>query len=431
MGGGMFLNRKSVNFTSAVVSRDNTRVFLGLNDRNKLFMNSEILAHDCTSFLVHDHYIIFTSLKHEAKFIPLNLDSGDIKKFVDDTVTDVLGFDERKRKVEQGSKIVTAIQDGMNLVLEMPRGNLETISPRALVLSKLRQLISNGAYGEAFIICRKHRIDMNILVDYDMTKFINNIESFVNQVQDQDYLCLFITGLKNVNVCQTLYKDPTEKQKSDQTHNVIPDEFDKVNIICKKLIETLKQSPQNYNQAIICAFCAENPSNHPEALKMISKLRIDDQKESESLMKYLIFLADVETLYNCSLELFDFELCVMVAGQSQKDPREYLPFLGMLKSFDENYKKFFILDHLKKFQKALPFLIAGWENAERKGNDPNTPICFEDVFEYAVSKSLYTTAIRHLRRGPEFNSMVAKYAEYEASKQAFSSSALCIGILIV
>ena len=48
-------------------------------------------------------------------------------------------FDESVRRVERGSRIVTSVADDTKLVLLMPRGNLETIHPRALVLAAVRK----------------------------------------------------------------------------------------------------------------------------------------------------------------------------------------------------------------------------------------------------------------------------------------------------
>ena len=48
-------------------------------------------------------------------------------------------FDESVRRVERGSQIVTVVAHDTKLVLQMPRGNLETIHPRALVLASVRQ----------------------------------------------------------------------------------------------------------------------------------------------------------------------------------------------------------------------------------------------------------------------------------------------------
>ena len=47
----------------------------------------------------------------------------------------------KARAVEQGSKIVAAPPDDIFVVLELPRGNLETIYPRSLVLPAVASAI--------------------------------------------------------------------------------------------------------------------------------------------------------------------------------------------------------------------------------------------------------------------------------------------------
>lgn len=47
--------------------------------------------------------------------------------------------DWEKRRVERGSKIVTAVPSVMSLVLQMPRGNLETVNPRPLVMAVVKR----------------------------------------------------------------------------------------------------------------------------------------------------------------------------------------------------------------------------------------------------------------------------------------------------
>ncbi len=56
------------------------------------------------------------------------------------------GSEEAGRAIERGSCIVTCVMHGMQLVLQMPRGNLETICPRPLVREFCGQ--SNGCVNE-------------------------------------------------------------------------------------------------------------------------------------------------------------------------------------------------------------------------------------------------------------------------------------------
>lgn len=82
------------------------------------------------------------------------------------------------------------------LVLQMPRGNLETIYPRALVLAGIRQSISNKKYKNAFLSCRSHRVDMNIIHDHDPEAFIRDIELFIDQVGKVEHIDLFLSQLR-------------------------------------------------------------------------------------------------------------------------------------------------------------------------------------------------------------------------------------------
>jgi elongator complex protein 1 len=82
------------------------------------------------------------------------------------------------------------------LVMQMPRGNLETIYPRALVLAGIRQNINEKRYKEAFLACRSHRVDMNILHDHDSPRFLADIGPFVDQLAKVEYIDLFLSQLR-------------------------------------------------------------------------------------------------------------------------------------------------------------------------------------------------------------------------------------------
>lgn len=104
--------------------------------------------------------------------------------------------DERCRSIERGAKLVTAMPTRMNIVLQMPRGNLETIFPRAMVLAGIRQLIEEINYGAAFSTCRAQRVDMNILYDHRPAQFLENVGVFLDQVKDAASIDLFLSSLR-------------------------------------------------------------------------------------------------------------------------------------------------------------------------------------------------------------------------------------------
>lgn len=47
---------------------------------------------------------------------------------------------------------------------------------------------------------------------------------------------------------------------------------------------------------------------------------------------------------------------MLLSPQSLQDPKEYLPFLNMLKSLEPNYQRYTIDKHLKRYRKALHHL---------------------------------------------------------------------------
>lgn len=109
---------------------------------------------------------------------------------------DAPSVDERCRSIERGAKIVTVVPATSALILQMPRGNLETIYPRALVLAGIRQCISDRKYKKAFFLCRNHRVDMNILHDHAPMQFLETIGLFIDQVSKVEHIDLFLSQLR-------------------------------------------------------------------------------------------------------------------------------------------------------------------------------------------------------------------------------------------
>ena len=107
--------------------------------------------------------------------------------------------DERCRTIERGARLVTVIPSTAAVVLQMPRGNLETIYPRALVLAGIRRNINDKKYKKAFLACRNHRVDMNIIHDHSPEEFIANTGLFIDQVRKVEHIDLFLSQIRLVN----------------------------------------------------------------------------------------------------------------------------------------------------------------------------------------------------------------------------------------
>jgi len=177
---------------SRIVTVGEDLLAIGQTRNGLLYAGNRVLARNCTSFLVTPNHIIFTTNNHLVKFIHLDdVDSMEVP--ADDPETD-----ERCRSIERGARLVTAIPTNMSLVLQMPRGNVETIFPRAMVVAGIRKLIDEKNYKRAFSYCRTQRVDMNILYDHRPAQFISNVGLFLDQLEDVTYIDLFLSSLKYV-----------------------------------------------------------------------------------------------------------------------------------------------------------------------------------------------------------------------------------------
>lgn len=93
---------------------------------------------------------------------------------------------------------MTVVPTTYSVVLQMPRGNLETIYPRALVLAAIRRSIEADRYDEAFFTCRNQRVDMNIIHDHDPERFMSSLSRIIDQIKKVEHLDLLFSQLRYV-----------------------------------------------------------------------------------------------------------------------------------------------------------------------------------------------------------------------------------------
>lgn len=206
---------------STLEDSSGTSLFVGQTDSGKLHVVDEndcgyVVATAATSFAVTSTFLIFTTSAHESTYVPLSALPTLLQPSDDNDPPPPKHPVWEQRRVERGSRIVVAVPSAMSLVLQMPRGNLETINPRPLVMAVVREdlrkqvlirlekhslliLRFSGQYRKAFLACRKHRIDSNVIVEFDQQAFLDNVNVFVEQVHEVDYINLFLTNLGSVH----------------------------------------------------------------------------------------------------------------------------------------------------------------------------------------------------------------------------------------
>ncbi|GMG26980.1 unnamed protein product [Aspergillus oryzae] len=240
--------------------------------------------------------------------------------------------DERCRSIERGSRLVSVIPSVFAVVLQAPRGNIETTYPRALVLAGIRSFIDRKNYRSAFLTCRSQMVDMNIIHDYAPEQFMESVPLFIDQVKRVDFIDEFLSRLR-----YTLYKDTLKTPKADD--NLVPatkaPAKGKVNRICDAFLAALDKKIDTNLHNLVTAHVVKSPPDLEAGLQLVARLRgkskshhhpwpaahltIDQSSEqAEDAVEHMCFLSDAHRLYDTALGLYDLELTLLVAQQAQR-----------------------------------------------------------------------------------------------------------------
>ncbi|TVY55794.1 Elongator complex protein, partial [Lachnellula suecica] len=305
-----------------IVPHGDDHIAFGMSINGSLYADSRLLVKNCTSFLTTPAHLIFTTTTHMIKFVHIT-NVNDLEVPPDDPEKD-----ERCRSVERGARLVTAMPTSLSLVLQMPRGNLETIFPRAMVLAGIRKLVDEKNYRRAFTHCRTQRVDMNILYDHAPESFLANVALFIDQVKKITFIDLFLSSLREEDVTQIMYKETrvtadleTDIHTANGNNGVVPQETglirsSKVNKICDAVLEVLKTRTATNLQNIVTANVCKSPPALDDGLLVVAQLMKTDEAMADKAVEHICFLADVNKLYDNALGLYDLDLTLLVAQQS-------------------------------------------------------------------------------------------------------------------
>jgi elongator complex protein 1 len=364
-----------------------SRIVVGLSARHRLYCNDLLLCDAASSFevsMMHLYLCFVSSGSHcQMRFIALR----DLWQFdpLMGSEENVLSVGFEPRNVERGTGLVAILPTQPAAVLQMPRGNLETIYPRALVLRYSLLKISDGRYGEAFRMMRRQKIDLNLIVDVNPWYFLDfGLAVFIKEVYNIHDLNLFISGLQASDCTQSrqlISKDLRQIFKTTGEHLECFDFSSKVNQICAAMRKLLTQmemgmaSPSKtrktheYLLPILSTYAKEDPPKLEEALALIKKYAVEYQQDThscvsdkkpalfseyaQSSIQYLAFLAEYDLLFSTALGMYDYEIARAVARNSQMDPKVYLPLLKRYKDFPVFYGRYEVDLRLKRYERAL------------------------------------------------------------------------------
>ncbi|XP_026847316.1 putative elongator complex protein 1 [Drosophila persimilis] len=361
----------------------------------QLGRSGEPIAEDVTSFLFIGTYLAYTQMN------TLHFVDADNRQHL------------ASRNIERGAKLVTVIDEEARVVLQLPRGNLEAIYPRLLVLDHVRVLLNaltrRDRYLEAMKLLRKNRINLNIICDTNVAMFVDHVDDFLREIQETQWLCLFISELQNED---TTAMYPRRANESPQR---LPRGFkfeEKVSYICALFLSRMTETAEDrtrFRLPLITVFVRLGDVN--SALKLIRDL--GNPAQEDQLLKYLMYLVDINELYNVALGSYNLETALFVAQKSQKDPKEFLQYLNELKALPEDYRKFRIDDNLKRYSSAVQHLA-------RCGEEHH-----DEAMEFIRKHSLYTVALSSYKAHPEFHRrLCVAYADHLRASAKLENASL-------
>lgn len=129
-------------------------------------------------------------------------------------------------------------------------------------------------------------------------------------------------------------------------------------------------------------------------------------KAADKALEYLCWVVNADILFDFALRTYDFELVIMVAKHTQKDPKEYLPYLKRLKELDHYQMRYQINIDLKNYEDALTQLS--------KAGDKYFETCLELINKH----ELYELAFSLFQSDEKlFSAINHAYGQYLVSKK--------------
>lgn len=368
-------------------------LLLGLDDNGRLHFEGRILCNNCSSFSFYSnsgdgmmtHVVIAT--KQDLLFI---VDVGDVvhgqlekkyENFLPVVVKNKKGENESifVNILEKGAQIVGVLHgDESAVILQTPRGNLECVYPRKLVLTSIVNALAQGRFKDALFMVRRHRIDFNVIVDHcGWQAFIESAADFVRQVNNLNYITEFACAIKHDDIMETLYKNyslPCIKGDKVLRHrepksNDGDNKVSSVLMAIRKALEEQIEGTPARELCILTTLAKSSPPALEEALRRIKVIRemelsaaADAQKpsypSSEESLKHLLWLSDSDAVFEAALGLYDLNLAAIVALNSQRDPKEFLPLLQELEHMPTLLMQYNIDLKLQRHESALRHIVS-------------------------------------------------------------------------
>ncbi|KAF7684701.1 Elongator complex protein 1 [Astathelohania contejeani] len=298
-----------------------------------------------TSFYITEEYCIYTT---KNKLIISGLDSslkGDIYT------------------IENNSKLISVI--GPKLILLVPRGNLEILTPKIFIKKEIKKLIDEEKYKEAINLCTIHCISSDIFSGQRI-----NMRKFIDEIDDNESFIRFYTGIFDESKVEIIYDDIRDDYLTCAINNKIKERVEIVEM--KKITELLLSMldlKKHFKSMIYILYL----NKRLDLALEISRPNIADG------IKYMLTLVSPDDVIREAMGLYDDELVYAVSELVGKDRNEYRDFFKTLDGMEENMKRFTINNYIIRRERALYYL-----SKTNKLEMERNYIIKNNLFEYSL-----------------------------------------------
>jgi elongator complex protein 1 len=337
-----------------IVRLANRNCVLGLDiSTGRLYRDGEVIALDATSVGCHTKsaggpHLLYTTRSNHLKTRPLFGGQED----------------EMVRAIEDGCVIVSLPEQSVDVIMQAPRGNLEIIRPRALVLPATIQALESHEYDKAWSLATVNRLDLNILAAHSWPSLMDNVESFMDGVGSDVDVAGFLQSLepndKLEAICKAFRSVAESKRQWLRTELTSHTKCGEIGRALVKVKEVKESDLNNGRDNIVSS---------------------GKSMTAEAALKHILLHNPENAVYDAALGEYELQMAYMVVSHSQRDPGEYLAQLQQFAVIENIHLRRATIDrHLGKFDKAVKNLLeAGSEY-------------FQASLELAISKDL----LKHL-----------------------------------
>jgi elongator complex protein 1 len=147
-----------------------------------------------------------------------------------------------------------AVNEG-RVAFQMPRGNLEGIYPKIIMIDQVQKHISNKKYSLAFQAIRTHKLDFNLITDIDPQLFRTDIKNVLTDIKRVDFINLLISQISETLSSELQYILPSKTYDSLLAEFEMVGKGKKIKELCRLISTTLRDV--NKEEYVLSIFTAE------------------------------------------------------------------------------------------------------------------------------------------------------------------------------